>query len=184
VFRRYLSWRRFRSPSTTLTRMASHPAVVYALLSDPHALDRIIGSDKAQQILWSRTSTDEPGVEHVLALLADQPERLAELLGDPEVQDKLIATGLTLRADLGWLRQAAAVVDPRVVDVLLDDPSTPEALMLEGPKRSMLVEYLASPRNRSARLRALLDDIDARAPGTVQRAVGETRTVRASEGRR
>jgi hypothetical protein len=167
----YRSWRRFRSPSTVLSRLANHPAVVYGLLSDPQAVEKLIGSDKAQQILWSRRSSDEPGVEHVLALLASQPDRLAALLSDREVQDKMIQTGLMFRSDLEWLGRATAMHDPRAVDSLIDMIRGPEELLLAGPARSLLVEYLAVAKDDSARLKSLLCDIEHRRPGTVSGAL-------------
>lgn len=166
----YRSWRRYRSPSTVFSKIATHPAVVYGLLSDPRAVEKLISTDKAQHILWSRHSSDEPGVEHVLALLAQQPDRLAGLLADREVQDKLFQTGLMFRSDLEWSSRAAALGDPRVVDSLLDKV-TPEQLMLAGPGRTLLVEYLAEPKNQSARLRALLTDVERRRPGSIAGAL-------------
>ena len=50
------SRRRYRRPSATLLRLASHPGVAYTILSNPQCADWLLRTEKAQALVDARVT--------------------------------------------------------------------------------------------------------------------------------
>jgi hypothetical protein len=148
------------------TRLAENPAVKYSVLSDPNALELILNSEKGRELVrLAAPATTEPSVSQFLALLANQPDRLAELLERSDVQDALLATGVGERVDFTWLLDALRLGDPRAHDLLIDVAGEGVASLLDDQNfRIRLIRGLLDSSNGPARLAGFLEDFERTAP--------------------
>jgi hypothetical protein len=154
--------KRFRSSHNVWGRLAEVPAVRYSVLSDPVAARSLLDSAKGQELIAGRSTTSEtPTANQFLALLANQPERIAEFCEREDVRAALRSSGVTTRVGTDWVRVALSINDRRVVDLLADIAGEGVATLFENQNFARaLVEHLSNPVNDYAKLRALLESIN------------------------